>query len=1745
MSTTNTQGQHVVTAVIVAHDGAAWLPRIAEALLGQTRPVQRVVAVDTGSRDRSGAVLAELLGRSVVFGMDRRTGYGAAIAHALRHRAANTNVPGPAGLAPGERTEWVWLLHDDSEPAPDALEQLLRGAAEARSSAVLGPKVMDWADRRVLLEAGITIDSAGRRITGIEPREVDQGQHDGDRDVMAVSSAGMLVRRDVWDQAGGFDPAMPLLRDDVDFCWRVHAAGHRVRVVTDAVVYHLEATARNRRTPSAAPRPRRMDRHNALLTLLANLPLAPALSALAGNLVLSALRTVFFLLAKRPRAALDEFTGVTSVLGHPLQLAAARRRRSRGRRAAYSRLRGDLPPGHSVRRLAEFAASVFYTSTQIDTAGSHHATDDPSDDDYMLVDNGFAQRILTHPGVLLVAGLTVVALIAERSLLGAGTLTGGALTPAWGGASGLWQEYLQGFHPAGIGSASSTPPYVAVIAALATVLGGKPWLAIDVIMIGCIPLAGLSAFLAARRVTTSVLARVWAAAAYALLPVGMGAVAAGRFGSAVVFALIPVIALLAARIFAEAPRRARRAAWAAGLVIAIAAAFVPLVWVVAVLAALAAAVAFRQSGRGMLLNLGITVVVPPILLLPWTLQVATQPSLLFLEAGNKVPGLATAALPARSLLLLSPGGPGLPPFWVTGGLALAALAALLLTARRFLVMAGWLVALLGLLVSVAVSRMLLTPDDASGRVTGWPGISLAIAAAGLVLAAVVAADALPGQLSEGRWRRPAGFGVLILAAAACSAPLLAAGSWVATGVRGPVGGTAGPVLPPFVSVSSANGMRPRTLVLRAGHGTITYEVLRGTDPLLGATDLAQPTAAQRTLDSVVSTLAAQGGGDAQDQGQALAALDIGYVLLPAPGNAVLASTLNNVADLRPVSKTAGFQLWRVAQTTARVRVAGPGGKLVAVPSGPVSVPGAAAPRGGGTLELAEPSGGWTASLNGTALQSVPSPAGSWAQAFRLPPGGGTLVISHGQLGRTLIVAVEALALLVVAGLGLPGARLPGESRGAAAEHAPGGRRERREQAADGPGEPDLPGSTPPGEDGEPSRGSRLARRAAVAGRPGPGRAGRQRAAADLTAADLTSDLTAPEGATAGRTAGGPGRRAAAAGRGGPGLSGPGLSGPGPGAPPSGPGAGRRGTLGTSRRSPRADNEDLSAGAGTGPDMGAGAEAATAFGAGPAGAAGDPPPARPGSPAGPGFWEQDDSPTMLGERSVPPWEDEDDPTGALAALASSGVALAGAGSASDQDDAPAADRGGRKLWRRGKKARKDAEREGPEQEAAAAYPRYAGSGDRGPEGTGPRRRAGGASGPQPGRPSTSGDYPGGSYASGEYATGDYAGAGRRRGHRGAGLSVDGSGPGDGGADYAGTDEGGMGYAGAGYGGGGFPGAGDPRAGDPRAGGPGAGDRSRGPGYGGAGYGGAGAGTGDRGSGRRDAEDNRAGYPGAGYPGAGHPSGGYARGGYPSGGYPSGDYGRPSGGDGRADRGRAGYGGDSYGGDSSGTGPYGRGSYGSGEYPQQGQGGGRRVSRGRLPGDDDVLPPPRRGTGSGGYPAGADFPDPAYPDGPEYPGPGTRDYPGSTGPRAYPPGSTGPRAYPGDSSQSGAGGQPGPAWSSPEPSGSVWEPSPDHGSSTPGAGYAGTGYPGPADESPQYQPPGRSAAGHSAAARPAAGRPGGDYPGGSFAETGDPDPEPYSGTEFAGPDYPAAEDYSSSRAHVAWGHEPADEPGEGDW
>jgi GT2 family glycosyltransferase len=1040
LSQSTRRQRHIVTVVIVTHDGARLIPGLVQGIAEQTYPVARAIGVDTGSRDRSGALLAELLGADVVFGMESGTGYGAAVSRALRHPAAREP-------ARPEDVEWIWLLHDDCQPEPDALEQMLRVANRSQTVAILGPKLRDLNDRRVLRETGLSVDRAGRRLTGIESGEIDQGQHDGNRGVLAVSTAGMLVRRDVWEQLGGFDPMLPLFRDDIDFCWRAAAAGHDVRVVTDAVVYHRELSARqSRKAPAAGSHSRMADRRAALYTFAANLPFAAMLTVLGGCIAGSLMRAVYFLLTKQQRRAFDHLGAVVWLFSHPMRIWRARRRRAVGRKRGYAVLKPKIPRAKTLSRLAEGLAGALSRNSPYEGSGEHGSvTDDPDDELPLPPPDSLIRRVLTHPSVLLLIALLVVTVVAERSLLssilsGSGTLAGGALVPAWGGASDLWREYLAGYHPAGVGSAASAPPYVGVVAVVATVLAGKPWLAVDVLLLGCVPVGGMAAYFAARRITPALAPRIWIAFTYALLPVATGAVAAGRLGSAVVFMLLPPIGIVLGRMFTRPPRAARRAAWATGLLIAIAAAFVPLIWLMAGAGAVGTLLALgirRLRGQAIgwapVINAVIVAVLPAVLLMPWTFHLATSPSAFLLEAGIAQPGLAVARLRPGPLLLLSPGGPGLPPVWMTAGLVGSAFCALLVRRRRTLVLTGWGIALSGLITGAIVSWLGVASPVSGGTVPAWPGVALAVAAAGLLLAAtpmmewaaglawgVAASEASLG--TRARLVGTRGMAGLAIGLLAVTVPVFAAGYWLATGVRGPISAAGSPVLPAFIAASSGAPYQSRTLVLREVNGVLAYQLLRDSDPILGEQELPEATSAASALNTVVASLAAPDSGDAEDAGEALGTFDIGSVLLPAPVDQALAAQLDGQAGLQPLTVSSSYDLWRVAGTVARVSVITPDGTLVPVPSGPVDSSGTVASGVSGTLVLAEPAGGWSATLNGHALRPLAQPVDGWAQGFVLPAGGGQLVVSRDELARDLILIAEGIAVLVALALALPGTR---------------------------------------------------------------------------------------------------------------------------------------------------------------------------------------------------------------------------------------------------------------------------------------------------------------------------------------------------------------------------------------------------------------------------------------------------------------------------------------------------------------------------------------------------------------------------------------------------------------------------------------------------------------------------------------------------------------------------------------------------
>ena len=259
--------------------------------------MQYVIAADTGSADDSAQLLAEALGDDRVLHLARRTGFGTAVEEAVTHRRR----PDPRRPALPEAAQRLGPRHPHlarrglrdagtartaspssgcgcctttARPTPTPSPSCCASSTPTRSPPIIGPKLRSWYDRRQLLEVGVTIARSGRRWTGLDRREQDQGQHDQVRTVLSVSTAGMLVRRDVFEQLGGFDRRLPLMRDDVDLCWRAHAAGHRVLVAPDAVLRHAEAASRERRTVDCAGRtavnPHRVDKAGAVYTLLAN-----------------------------------------------------------------------------------------------------------------------------------------------------------------------------------------------------------------------------------------------------------------------------------------------------------------------------------------------------------------------------------------------------------------------------------------------------------------------------------------------------------------------------------------------------------------------------------------------------------------------------------------------------------------------------------------------------------------------------------------------------------------------------------------------------------------------------------------------------------------------------------------------------------------------------------------------------------------------------------------------------------------------------------------------------------------------------------------------------------------------------------------------------------------------------------------------------------------------------------------------------------------------------------------------------------------------------------------------------------------------------------------------------------------------------------------------------------------------------------------------------------------------------------
>jgi len=905
-------GQHRVSAIIVSHDGQAWLSESVAALTSQTRPLDYIVAVDTASRDSTQQLLKSA--RIPIINADRNTGFGEAVSMGVK------------SLRPvlAETIEWIWLLHDDCAPSPTALEFLLQAVQSRPQVAMVGPKLLGWHDRTHLLEAGVSIAGNGARWTGLEALEYDQGQHDGIHDVLSVSTAGALIRRDIFEELGGFDKNLALFRDDVDFGWRARVAGHTVIAATSAVVFHAQAAASERRIIDVEGaflhRPLLLDRRNAAYVLLANSSWWMIPWLIIRLLSTALARSIGYLLAKLPGYASDELLAVASLIVKPTLIIKARKDRKAMRFVSSRIVAAYIPPRWSQLRLS--TSRLFETiRSQLlpDSGAASTSILDSVEDEDLLVPTKSVQwiNLFKKPEVAGFIFLSLITLIASRMRLG--SLIGGALPMSPDGARDLWKSYFESWHQVGMGTSQAAPPWIAILALCASIFFGKAAFFLTFFFLIAPILMMWSSLRLFKKSTQNMWISVSASFIYAISPVAIAAVNSGRLATVVALIIAPQIPILLIH-WKEIELHTWRRIFLISLVLAVLNAFALSVFVallglilIALLGDYKSFVADKNKPLFLeRVKKRLTLLLVPLLLTaPYSFEALLEPSKFLSE-----PGLSVAGGEAHLVILGNPGGIGSLPWWFISPLPLILCVGLFSSSK------ARVIALFGtgfLSAAVFFSSFSIATNGNSSPSRTWVGIFLVGATGAACMAGVVILDRLRAILIISNFHFRHILAALLLFFALVYS-VLTLGWSVSVGANSPVQNSVSTVMPAFLSAEKDT----KTLVLREieseGSKSIQYYISRGRDISLGEPDVAQP-----QVSAIATATQALIDGSGISSSKVFADFGVKYIFVKTPFDRNIISTIDGLGGFTRASATSVGVVWHVEGVTGRLVLIGKDG----------------------------------------------------------------------------------------------------------------------------------------------------------------------------------------------------------------------------------------------------------------------------------------------------------------------------------------------------------------------------------------------------------------------------------------------------------------------------------------------------------------------------------------------------------------------------------------------------------------------------------------------------------------------------------------------------------------------------------------------------------------------------------------------------------------------------------------------------
>jgi GT2 family glycosyltransferase len=229
------EGCPSVSIIVVNFNGKELLKPCLKSLLTTNYPNFEIIVVDNASTDGSVESIKKLYGSyPYVKIVENRENLG---------HAEGCNIG--ARVAKGRYL--VFLDSDTELKAEDWLWELVKVMESDESIGLAQAKVVLAKDKRRLDYVCTAIDALGTWAAtyGLKEDELKENF-----EVLAASSGCCIVRRDVFNEVGGFDPDYFIYDDDTDLSLRSRLLGYKILLVPSAVIVHRGSVLRgiNQRT---------------------------------------------------------------------------------------------------------------------------------------------------------------------------------------------------------------------------------------------------------------------------------------------------------------------------------------------------------------------------------------------------------------------------------------------------------------------------------------------------------------------------------------------------------------------------------------------------------------------------------------------------------------------------------------------------------------------------------------------------------------------------------------------------------------------------------------------------------------------------------------------------------------------------------------------------------------------------------------------------------------------------------------------------------------------------------------------------------------------------------------------------------------------------------------------------------------------------------------------------------------------------------------------------------------------------------------------------------------------------------------------------------------------------------------------------------------------------------------------------------------------------------------------------------